>query len=73
MIPIVFCASFVPCVNATKLPEKICARRNTRFTLLGVRRRTSQMIAIINANAIAKPRTGDRMPGFTTFSQIPFQ
>ena len=37
MIPIVFCASFVPCVNATKLPETICARRNTRLTLVGER------------------------------------
>ena len=44
MIPIVFCASFVPCVNATKLPETICARRNTRFTRLGDRRRITQMI-----------------------------
>jgi hypothetical protein len=38
MIPIVFCASFVPCVNATKLPERICPRRKTRFTRLGERR-----------------------------------
>ena len=73
MMPIVFCASFVPCVNATKLPEKICARRKTRFTLLGDRRRMTQMIAIISANAIAKPSSGESTPGLTTFSQIPFQ
>ena len=70
MMPIVFCASFVPCVNATKLPETICARRKTRFTLLGERRRMIQMIAIISAKAIANPSSGDRTPGLTTFSQI---
>ena len=39
MIPIVFWASFVPCVKATKPPETSCSRRKTRFTLLGERRR----------------------------------
>ena len=35
MIPIVFCASFVPWVNATKPPETSWSRRKTRFTRLG--------------------------------------
>ena len=29
MMPIVFCASFVPCVKATKPPETSCSRRNS--------------------------------------------
>ena len=35
MIPIVFCASFVPCVKATKPPETSCSRRKTRLTRPG--------------------------------------
>ena len=58
MMPIVFWASFVPCVNATKLPETICARRKTRFTRLGERFRITQVITSISASAIAKPRSG---------------
>ena len=69
--PIVFWASFVPCVNATKLPEKIWARRKTRFTRLGERRRITQMITSISPRAIAKPRIGESTPGLTTFSQTP--
>ncbi len=63
MIPIVFWASFVPCVNATKLPEKICARRKKRFTRLGERRRITQMITSISPRAMAKPRIGESTPG----------
>ena len=64
MIPIVFWASFVPCVKATKLPDTICARRNTRFTLLGERLRITQMITIISARAAAKPMVGESTPGY---------
>jgi hypothetical protein len=71
MTPIVFCASFVPCVNATKLPETICARRKTRLTRLGARLRMIQMITSISARAMRKPRIGDAIPGFTTLSQTP--
>ena len=71
MTPIVFCASFVPCVNATKLPDTICARRNTRLTRLGDRLRMTQMITSISASAMRKPRIGDSIPGFTTLSQMP--
>ena len=47
MIPIVFCASFVPCVNATNPPETSWSRRKTRLTIPGERRRTIQSTAII--------------------------
>ena len=73
MIPIVFCASLVPWVNATKLPDTICPRRKKRFTRLGDRRLMTQMMAIISAKATAKPTIGDRIPGMTTLSQMPFQ
>ena len=39
MIPIVFCASFVPWVNATKPPETSCARRNQALIFDGERPR----------------------------------
>ena len=35
MIPIVFCASFVPCVNATNPPDTSWRRRKTRLTFVG--------------------------------------
>ena len=35
MIPIVFWASFVPCVKATNPPETSCSRRKTRLTGAG--------------------------------------
>ena len=44
MIPIVFCASFVPWVRATKPPETSWPRRKTRLTFAGERRATSQTI-----------------------------
>ncbi len=72
-MPMVFWASFVPCVNATKLPETICARRNTRLTRLGDRFRITQTITNISASADAKPIVGDKSPGNTTLSQIPDQ
>ena len=71
MMPIVFCASFVPWVNATKLPETICARLNTRFTRLGDRRRITQMTTSIIVRARAKPIAGESTPGMTTLSQMP--
>ena len=33
--PIVFCASFVPCVKATNPPETSCSRRKIRLTSAG--------------------------------------
>ena len=72
MIPMVFWASFVPWVNATKLPDTTCARRNTRFTRLGDRLRMIHMIPNIIVSAMTKPRVGERTPGFTTLFQIPF-
>jgi hypothetical protein len=71
MIPIVFCASFVPCVNATKPPETSWARRKYAFTREGERRAMSQVIPRIKANAMITPRKGARRDGTSTFSLIP--
>ena len=73
MIPIVFCASFVPCVNATNAPETSWARRNPRLTRVGARRATSQVIPRIRANAEATPRNGAKSDGISTLWRIPSQ
>ena len=71
MMPIVFCASFVPCVNATKPPETSCSRRKTRLILLGERRRMSQVIASISAAARKSPANGAISEGISTLSFSP--
>jgi hypothetical protein len=58
-------------VNATKLPDTICARRNTRFTRLGDRFRITHTIRSISVNAMRKPTVGDSSPGLTTLSHTP--
>ena len=71
MIPIVFCASFVPCVSATKPPEMSCPRRKTRLTFAGDCRLITQTIEVISRNAIAMPANGAISDGFNTFCQMP--
>ena len=71
MIPIVFCASFVPCVSATKPPETSCPRRKSRLTFAGDRRLISQTMPVIRANATAMPANGAIRDGFSTFCQRP--
>ena len=71
MIPIVFCASFVPWVSATKPPETSWPRRKTRLTRAGERRATSQTMTVISANATASPANGAISDGFSTFVQSP--
>ena len=71
MMPIVFWASLVPCVNATNPPETSCARRNNQFTRVGRRRATIHVIARISAKAIAKPRNGATKDGTSTLSFRP--
>ena len=73
MIPIVFCASFVPCVKATKPPETSWSRRKTRLTVPGERRRITQVIAIISAAAMASPANGAISEGISTLSFSPSQ
>ena len=74
MMPIVFCASFVPCVNATKLPETSCARRKTRFTLLGRAPPDQPDDRRSSARTRSRsPMSGESTPGMTTFSQMPLQ
>ena len=71
MIPIVFCASFVPCVNATNPPEKSWSRRKTRLTIPGERRRISQVIETISTAATKSPAKGAISEGIRTLSVSP--
>ncbi len=71
MIPIVFCASFVPCVRATKPPEMSWPRRKTRLTVAGDRRLMNHTSSVIRANAIRSAANGAIREGFSTFSQTP--
>ena len=71
MIPIVFCASFVPCVKATKPPETSCSRRNSVFIRPGAWRKMSHVIAIISAAASTTPRNGASSEGISTLSFSP--
>src|SRR5215204_768958 len=71
MIPIVFCASFVPCVKATKAPEKSWSRRKMRFTMPGARFRMIQRTLIISAAARNAPSTGASKDGISTLSFSP--
>ena len=71
MIPIVFCASFVPCVNATNPPETSWRRLKTRSTFVGGRFATIHVMARISANANAMPRNGAMIDGMSTLSRIP--
>ena len=72
MIPIVFCASFVPWVNATKPPGDELRAPEAAIDLL--RRpgaRSSHVIPRISVNAIATPRNGATSDGISTLSLIP--
>jgi hypothetical protein len=63
MIPIVFCASFVPWVKATKPPDTSCRRRKTRFTTPGWRLRMAQRSRSMIAAARMIPKNGARSDG----------
>jgi hypothetical protein len=71
MIPIVFWASFVPCVKATKPPETSWRRRNRRFTRLGECLRMIQSTTTMRIAATAKPRNGATRDGSSTLSKSP--
>src|SRR5213592_324360 len=71
--PIVFCASFVPWVKATKPPERSWSLRKIRFTGAGARLRISQRMTVINAAAPMSPATGAASDGTSTFSFRPCQ
>src|SRR5581483_3139191 len=71
MMPIVFWASFVPCVKATKLPDTSCSRRNTQLTRAGERRRITHRTTTTTANPSATPRKGATSEGSSTFTRSP--
>ena len=64
--PIVFCASFAPCVNATNVPENSCPIRNIRFAGEDGIRWKTQKIAISRTNAAANAIVGAMNAGMTT-------
>src|SRR5687768_6834551 len=71
MTPIVFCASFVPWVNATKPAETTWSRRKILVTIPGRRVRKIQRIPSTIAAASTIPSSGDASDGRRTFSTTP--
>ena len=55
MIPIVFCASLLPCDSAMNPAETIWSRRKARFSRDGLPSRQIQNSAIMNTKPSAKP------------------
>ena len=60
MIPIVFCASFVPCEREKNAAETSCARRNQRSTEAYAAFRKVQETATIRPNPNTIPISGER-------------
>jgi hypothetical protein len=71
MIPIVFCASFVPCVKATKPPDTSCSRLKTRLTVPGCCLRITQRSTSMIRAAPRIPRKGAASEGMSTFCTRP--
>ncbi len=69
MMPIVFCASFVPWVSATKPPETSWPRRKTRLIFAGDLRLITHTISVMRTKATARPAKGEISEGFNTFCQ----
>jgi hypothetical protein len=68
--PIVFWASCRPWPSAIAAAETVCACRNPRLTLCGLRLRNAHMIPSISANAARKPNSGEATIGITTLSRM---
>jgi len=71
MMPIVFCASFVPWVSATKAPETSWPRRKTRLIFEGDLRLITHTITVMSTKAMARPAKGEMSDGFNTFCHRP--
>src|SRR5438477_7212400 len=61
MMPIVFCASFVPWLRLNSAADASCSRRNHLSTRWGTTLRKSQNVAVISASPASIPISGDTM------------
>ena len=69
MIPIVFCASFVPCPNEYSAAETSCSTRNALSTRRGNDRRSAHDSATVSTSARTKPITGATTMNTSVFVQ----
>ena len=67
MMPIVFCASFVPWPSEYAAAERSWPRRKTRSTRRGEARRKSQKMMIVRIQATTRPISGARMMKISVF------
>ena len=70
-MPIVFCASLVPCESASRLAETSCPSRNPRATGPGRWRPTIRYTTRIASPPATKASTGATSAGTTTLSTMP--
>src|SRR4051812_37096843 len=73
MIPIVFCASLVPCESENSEAEASWPSRNPRVTTPGAWRPTIRYAARIDSPAASMASTGATIAGTATFSTRPLQ
>src|SRR4051812_37330447 len=70
-IPIVFCASFVPCMSPMPMALNNWALPKNWFTLRGFQLRSSAYSSPMTVNPSTNPSTGDANIGMTTFQSSP--
>ena len=59
MMPMAFCASFAPWLNAMKLAETSCMRENSRKARARGTRKNTQLRITISTSPMANPKNGD--------------
>src|SRR4051812_27343754 len=70
-IPIVFCASFVPCMSPMPMALNNWALPKNWFTLRGFQLRSSAYSSPMTVNPSTNPSSGDANIGITTFHSSP--
>ena len=70
-MPIVFCASLLPWLNAMNAAEPTCSVRNRSFIVRGLARRNRFRRTTMKMNPIVSPRTGERTSGTRTLFTTP--
>src|SRR5690349_3238603 len=71
MMPIVFCASFVPCIIPIEAALNICNLPNALFTSVGREFCKIMYKRAINKNPMHKPISGEENIGMITFQRTP--
>src|SRR3954451_15240218 len=71
--PIVFCASFAPCVKPIHVPDASWPSRKERFATPGVSRWKAQKIARSSGKPPANAIVGAQIAGITTLCVTPCQ